>query len=238
MILRRIIEHVRAQNWTAIAIDFFIVVFGVFIGIQLGNWNEARQERAEQRQVEVRLREDFRLLDERLTDALDFHEETILALNTLRTAIERGAARDDEDEAIRIAVIRGLSYPSFVRKSATYSELLASGRLNLIRDDALRTALAIYNEDIDNSTFNIEQIRAPVTSNLFTLIDHATLTPVAPGDVGLQSVTRYDIAAMARDREFRRRLDAIIVLQTWIYENLARQRRSIDAVLEAMGEEP
>jgi hypothetical protein len=31
MILSRITEHVRAQNWTAIAIDFVIVV--VFIGI-------------------------------------------------------------------------------------------------------------------------------------------------------------------------------------------------------------
>ncbi|MEM6538439.1 MAG: hypothetical protein AAF668_12015 [Pseudomonadota bacterium] len=43
MILRRVIEHVRTQNWTAIALDFVIVVVGVFMGIQLGNWNEARQ---------------------------------------------------------------------------------------------------------------------------------------------------------------------------------------------------
>lgn len=30
----------RAQNWTAIAIDFVIVVVGVFIGIEVSNWNE------------------------------------------------------------------------------------------------------------------------------------------------------------------------------------------------------
>jgi hypothetical protein len=35
MILRRITQHVREQNWTAIAIDFVIVVTGVFIGIGL-----------------------------------------------------------------------------------------------------------------------------------------------------------------------------------------------------------
>jgi hypothetical protein len=33
MILSRVIEHMKKQHWTAIAIDFFIVVFGVFIGI-------------------------------------------------------------------------------------------------------------------------------------------------------------------------------------------------------------
>jgi hypothetical protein len=34
MILRRIIEHVKAQNWTAVALYFVIVVTGVSIGIQ------------------------------------------------------------------------------------------------------------------------------------------------------------------------------------------------------------
>jgi hypothetical protein len=35
MLLRLVIEHVRDQNWTAVAIDFVIVVLGVFMGIQL-----------------------------------------------------------------------------------------------------------------------------------------------------------------------------------------------------------
>ena len=44
MILRRITEHVKTQNWLAVAIDFVIVVGGVFIGIQAANWNAARAE--------------------------------------------------------------------------------------------------------------------------------------------------------------------------------------------------
>ena len=35
MILRRVIKHVRNQEWTAIAIDFVIVVLGVFLGLQV-----------------------------------------------------------------------------------------------------------------------------------------------------------------------------------------------------------
>ncbi|PHS18514.1 MAG: hypothetical protein COA86_07410 [Kangiella sp.] len=41
MLLRSITKHVNDQNWIAIGIDFFIVVVGVFIGIQVANWNEA-----------------------------------------------------------------------------------------------------------------------------------------------------------------------------------------------------
>lgn len=40
MLLRRITEHVKEQNWFAIGVDFAIVVVGVFIGIQVSNWNE------------------------------------------------------------------------------------------------------------------------------------------------------------------------------------------------------
>ncbi len=45
MILRRITEHVKAQNWTAVALDFVIVVVGVFIGIQVSNWNAQNADR-------------------------------------------------------------------------------------------------------------------------------------------------------------------------------------------------
>src|SRR4051812_39978670 len=49
MILRRITEHLKQQHWTAIAIDLGIVVLGVFIGLQVNNWNEARNDRARER---------------------------------------------------------------------------------------------------------------------------------------------------------------------------------------------
>jgi len=46
MVIRRIREHVAAQNWFAVGIDVAIVVVGVFLGTQANNWNEERIERA------------------------------------------------------------------------------------------------------------------------------------------------------------------------------------------------
>jgi|SRR6185369_17004792 hypothetical protein len=45
MILRRLTENLRAQNWTAITIEFVIVVIGVFVGTQVSNWNQERLEK-------------------------------------------------------------------------------------------------------------------------------------------------------------------------------------------------
>ena len=62
MVIRRIREHVAAQNWFAVAIDLCIVVAGVFIANQVSDWNAARAE-AEQAQS-------YR---ERLIEELDFN---------------------------------------------------------------------------------------------------------------------------------------------------------------------
>ncbi len=45
MLLRKITQHVRDQNWFAVFIDFIIVVVGVFIGIQVANWNETQNNK-------------------------------------------------------------------------------------------------------------------------------------------------------------------------------------------------
>ena len=46
MILRRLSQSLKDQNWTAIWIEFLLLVTGVFLGIQVSNWNEARADRA------------------------------------------------------------------------------------------------------------------------------------------------------------------------------------------------
>ncbi len=56
MILRRVIKHVRNQEWTAVCIDFFIVVVGVFVGLQVSNWNAARATQQSERAYLVALR--------------------------------------------------------------------------------------------------------------------------------------------------------------------------------------
>jgi hypothetical protein len=54
MILRRIIAHFRKQEWTAIALDFLIVVVGVFVGLQVNNWNQAHLLKSKFRRPYVR----------------------------------------------------------------------------------------------------------------------------------------------------------------------------------------
>lgn len=51
MILRRITQHVKDQNWFAVVLDFFIVVVGILIAFQITEWNEGRGERDREAQI-------------------------------------------------------------------------------------------------------------------------------------------------------------------------------------------
>jgi hypothetical protein len=88
MLLRRVIDHVKTQNWTAVALDFVIVVVGVFVGIQISNWNDARATNARSVQLLDRLEEEFRVFEAALSRSSDdlalFETSSINVLNAIR----------------------------------------------------------------------------------------------------------------------------------------------------------
>ena len=47
MILRRFSANLKAQNWTAIVIEFVLLIAGVYLGILAANWNLQRLEKQE-----------------------------------------------------------------------------------------------------------------------------------------------------------------------------------------------
>ncbi len=59
MLLRRITKHIKNENWFAVFIDFLIVVVGVFVGLQVQNWNADRLAKEEEQRVLMQLQEQF-----------------------------------------------------------------------------------------------------------------------------------------------------------------------------------
>ena len=70
MILRRLAQNLRQQNWTAIWIEFVLLVVGVFLGIQVSNWNEEREARQDYALAIERYRAEIRANLE-ILDTLD-----------------------------------------------------------------------------------------------------------------------------------------------------------------------
>ncbi len=45
MIIRRIAQGINQQNWFTVAVEVMVVVVGIFIGLQVDEWNEERKMR-------------------------------------------------------------------------------------------------------------------------------------------------------------------------------------------------
>ena len=60
MILRRLAQSIKEQNWTAITIEFVLLVVGVFLGIKVANWNSERETNAKSTEFSAKLIADLR----------------------------------------------------------------------------------------------------------------------------------------------------------------------------------
>jgi hypothetical protein len=145
MILRRVIAHFRKQEWTAIFIDLVIVVFGVFIGIQVANWNEARHAQIAEAALLDRLETEFRAIEPDLAQWVEQMEAT-----TASTAAVVDALRRDRPPENLLEFRRHLAQANFVRTvpaiSANYVGLVSSGGIAAIEDEELRIALIRYGD--------------------------------------------------------------------------------------------
>ncbi len=178
MILRRVIAHFRKQEWTAIAIDFLIVVAGVFVGLQVNNWNEARAERASEvrhlEEIAEDLRADLEIFEQiqigarARIGAVDYllreaRNETLPAQIVLSTDVFAATGEEPDPEEGRSNL---LGRANLVRTSygnrTGFEALIGSGDLKLIRDRAIGRQIQKYYaafDDVWNTQAMMREIR-------------------------------------------------------------------------------
>jgi hypothetical protein len=143
MILRRVIAHLRKQDWTAVGLDFVIVVLGVFVGIQASNLNSARIDRTLEKEYVDRIVIDLGSIIAAAEFQRRFEQnkskQVIAALAT--TWQQPSDAKRLRLGHLLTAMTVRLS-PNF--ESSTFNDLQNSGHLSLIRHARMRTQLSTY----------------------------------------------------------------------------------------------
>ncbi|OGT56194.1 MAG: hypothetical protein A3E01_04850 [Gammaproteobacteria bacterium RIFCSPHIGHO2_12_FULL_63_22] len=153
MILRRFAEALKQQNWAAIAIEFVLLVLGVFLGIQMSNWNQERETAKKAAVFTQRLREDLRVEAWRF-EAINRYYENVRS-NAERTLYALEGKLALSNEALLIAAYRATQYAEFVQYRATYDELTSTGNIVLIADPTLRRlATEVYSTGLYQNVKN------------------------------------------------------------------------------------
>jgi len=159
VILRRVIEHVKNQQWSAIGIDLVIVVVGVFIGIQVSNWNEGRRDQGRERAYLGRIAVE---LDESVLSiqrSIELTRER-MALNQwlIDTVAKPELVRADPGRLIYAMTRGGYTFAPNVH-GYTFEEIKSSGNLGIFSDPQLSLDLmAFYAEVQQKAQWN--QVRS------------------------------------------------------------------------------
>ena len=144
MILRRLSQSLKDQNWTAIWIEFILLVVGVFLGIQVANWNAARVDnvrgQAYLARIQGNLSTDLQSIQRR-----DVFWRQVVGYGdgAIRYA-ETGELVDGSAWKTVLAFYQASQVWQWATYDTTYQELSNAGELGLIKDGNLRDALTQY----------------------------------------------------------------------------------------------
>ena len=120
MILRRLTTAFRKQDWFTVAVETLIVVFGVFIGLQVNNWNEARQNYAVERHLKAGLIADASVILDETRLKIDAISEGLEAMESLLDVLkQKDAALVEADVSAQISLAffcLDLSHVHFLNK--------------------------------------------------------------------------------------------------------------------------
>ena len=136
MRLRNISKNVKDQNWFAVFLDFLIVVLGVYIGIQLGNWNQVRQNQSSMQAAQVRFaaenKANIETTDEFLAEIQGRLSRVEAAVGALRNCQADDAAREKINMGLN--VIRGTGFLN-IRTTALSGLTTKDSFLSLMAED-------------------------------------------------------------------------------------------------------
>ena len=167
MLLRRMTQHVKDQNWFAVGLDFFIVVVGILIAFQITNWSETSRERKLESEYMVLLARDIATIETALQQQIVQDEYIAANAETaLKKLNNRHAGFDPLEIGQSLTSIFGRRTLSL--QSPTFSEMKSVGRLTLIQDTALRNRMISYFDEMQrlervseqNNEFFVEKFTA------------------------------------------------------------------------------
>ena len=167
---RRIRQQLLSQNkfskYLIYAIgEIVLVVIGILIALQINNWNQQRIENKKEIELLVGLMDEFQYNLGDINECIIVNKKVTQSCVDLTKIIRENSIDTQPDRVDELLVNVG-TFQSFDPRTGISSEIVNSGKLNILKNDALRTQLSNWltllrdsEEDIlfrsDNYTMNL-----------------------------------------------------------------------------------
>ncbi len=173
--LRQVSGSVRDQNWTAIAIEFVLVILGVFLGIAAANWNE---ERLAKRENSILLRQ----ADITISDFLKYIESLDNYYAVAGAYGDRAAAGWNGDSSVSdedfvIAAYQASQISGVANNATVFGAIFGAENLREIEDEAVRRSLAAI-MTFDYELIDLRAVSSRYREEVRKTIPHSIQEPI------------------------------------------------------------
>ena len=223
------------------AIEFLIVVLGVFMGLQAQDWNQQRRDRIKARVYVKRLAEDFATLERDLQRCLSVHRGSVDAIKRVSRVVVGNVGIDspvvEDPDLFKTALLQVTAGAIPAGRSATFIEMLSNGDLSVLRDTKLRRTLITYDE---RAQANREIWRSFSGGSLAygrPLYDNVELD-VNLDQETISAIREYDLKSMSRDPGFHYMLKILAATKGNSYELCRYQLGLVDRVRQSLARQP
>lgn len=238
MILQRLAISIRQQDWFTVAVETLIVVFGVFIGLQVNTWNADREARNGERRYLERLREDVAGSIEQNEWRLSFMERqdrySTLALEQLESCT---LPPEDRDAFASALYHVGKSLPPVLARGVI-NELNATGNFQIIQNEQLREEITKATETIETSDliFSTTLMRGtPHVVYVESQLEYRISGARSGADDIVWGDIRFDLETLCGDQRFRSALSlsrAYVNDMTFSVTQALEQQRILLAMID------
>lgn len=136
---KRFLEHLRQQDWVAVAIEFVIVVVGVLLAMQVTNWNDQRLERERGRAYYERILTELRSNIDDMNQRVAYYDQVMGHAEAALAAFHQPASSLDAQFLVDLYQASQIQTGPITR--ASYEEAVSSGALLYVGDAQLRVRL-------------------------------------------------------------------------------------------------
>lgn len=235
MILKRLAEAFRKQEWFTVFVEFVIVVAGIFLGLQANEWAQQRQDREHERAAIERL-----FLESQNADRLvnGYLQQTLRLNQMRRNAVQfadSNAPVPENELPLKIGINTLARFPMVLPVSVAYDELRSSGQMQLIRSAALRDQIAEFYNAVSRHN-RLQEVFAGDSDRFFDTYRRHVIWDFNPeattSDILLST---YNWETMRADEEFIFRIIGLLRNQLVAEESLVELRDRVRALCETLG---
>jgi len=230
MIMQRFAVSLRERDWGTVLLEIVIVVVGIFIGLQVDDWNESRKDRRDEQRFLQQLHADV-LLAEQMSERvrarrLQHLQHMISASDVLYGRVERDELTNDECRAIDALDALNIA----VADLPSFAELVATGRLDIVRNVELRNALLGYDQAKGSlkELVTVQTLKTPDLSTDFpALLRRESYFNVADNEV--RGLITCDTAGMRADPAYLNQFSTgIDIYDAYVRDGLAPWSSQLD----------